>query len=119
VRVLVTGGTGYVGSHTAAASFAAGHDVRLLARHPESVAPALLPVGVDPTRVDVAVGDLLHAGQPRWDGAGPFDVLGVEWRTSETSLGDTVAWLYAEGHLSSRQAGRATTPTEPQRPAAA
>jgi dihydroflavonol-4-reductase len=58
-------------------------------------------------------------GQPRWEGAGAFDVLGVEWRTPETSLRDTVAWLYAEGHLSSRQAGRATTPTEPQRPAAA
>ena len=34
MRVVVTGGTGFVGSHAAAALLAAGHDVRLLVRDP-------------------------------------------------------------------------------------
>lgn len=34
MRVLVTGGTGFVGSHTAAALLRAGHEVRLLVRDP-------------------------------------------------------------------------------------
>ena len=32
MRVLVTGGTGFIGSHAAAAIHRAGHQVRLLAR---------------------------------------------------------------------------------------
>jgi dihydroflavonol-4-reductase len=34
MRVLVTGATGYVGSHAAAALVRAGHEVRLLVRSP-------------------------------------------------------------------------------------
>src|SRR6266511_1573150 len=37
MRVLVTGGTGFVGSHTAAALVNSGHEVRLLAREPDAV----------------------------------------------------------------------------------
>jgi dihydroflavonol-4-reductase len=40
LRVLVTGGTGYVGSHTVAALTAGGHDVRLLVRFGGSTTPA-------------------------------------------------------------------------------
>jgi dihydroflavonol-4-reductase len=58
MRVLVTGGTGYVGAHTVAALFAVGHDVRLLVRRPDRVAPALAPLGVDPAAIEVVVGDV-------------------------------------------------------------
>jgi dihydroflavonol-4-reductase len=59
VRVLVTGGTGYLGSHVVGALRREGHEVRVLARAPERVAPALTPLGIDPADVEVAVGDVL------------------------------------------------------------
>ncbi len=34
MKVMVTGGTGFVGSHTIAELIRAGHDVKLLARAP-------------------------------------------------------------------------------------
>src|SRR4029450_10129684 len=55
--VLVTGGTGYVGSHSIAALASAGHRVRVLARSPEKVA-ALGPLGVDVGGVEPAAGDV-------------------------------------------------------------
>jgi nucleoside-diphosphate-sugar epimerase len=54
--VLVTGGTGYVGSHAIAALVAAGHSIRVLARAPERVPTALAPLGVED--VDTAPGDV-------------------------------------------------------------
>lgn len=56
MRVLVTGGTGYVGSHTVAALRRAGHEVTVLARSPDRVAPALEPLGVGD--VGTALGDV-------------------------------------------------------------
>jgi nucleoside-diphosphate-sugar epimerase len=47
MRVLVTGGTGFVGAHTVAALLEAGHDVKLLVRSPQRVASSLAPLGVD------------------------------------------------------------------------
>lgn len=58
MRVAVTGGTGFVGSHTAAALVGAGHDVRLLVRDAGRIAPALQPLGVEPGAVEVAVADV-------------------------------------------------------------
>jgi dihydroflavonol-4-reductase len=57
MRVLVTGGTGFVGSHTAAAVVRAGHDVRLLVRRPERVLPALAPFAI--READTVTGDVL------------------------------------------------------------
>ena len=54
--VLVTGGTGYVGSHSIAALAGAGHRVRVLARSPERIPAALGPLGVD--GVETAIGDV-------------------------------------------------------------
>jgi nucleoside-diphosphate-sugar epimerase len=60
MRVLVTGGTGYVGSHAAAALVRSDHQVRLLVRSPERVATSLGALGVSAS--DVAVGDITDAG---------------------------------------------------------
>lgn len=57
MKVLVTGGTGFVGGHIVAAAQRAGHDVRLLVRRPEQVPLTLGPLGVDVD--DVVTGDVL------------------------------------------------------------
>jgi dihydroflavonol-4-reductase len=57
MRVLITGGTGFVGSHTAAAVAQAGHAVRLLVRRPERVDAALAPLGTSVQ--DIGSGDVL------------------------------------------------------------
>jgi nucleoside-diphosphate-sugar epimerase len=56
LRVLVTGGTGYVGSHSIAALARAGHRIRVLARSPERIPAALGPLGVE--GVEAATGDV-------------------------------------------------------------
>ena len=45
MRILVTGGTGYVGSHMVLALLRDGHSVRLLVRRPEQVAETFGPHG--------------------------------------------------------------------------
>lgn len=65
MRVLVTGGTGFVGSHSVAALLEAGHAVRLLVRSPDRVEAALRPLRVDPARVEVLVGDVTDAAAVR------------------------------------------------------
>jgi dihydroflavonol-4-reductase len=58
MRVLITGGTGFVGSHTVAAVVRSGHAVRLLVRRPERADVALAPLGISVQ--DIAGGDVLH-----------------------------------------------------------
>ncbi len=59
MRVLVTGGTGYVGAHAVAALLEAGHDVRLLVRRPERIATTVGATGVDVDALEVVVGDMV------------------------------------------------------------
>ncbi|HEX2418784.1 MAG TPA: NAD-dependent epimerase/dehydratase family protein [Micromonosporaceae bacterium] len=57
MKILLTGGTGFVGGHAAAAITRAGHDLRLLVRRPEQVPASLNPLGVSVS--DVVTGDVL------------------------------------------------------------
>jgi nucleoside-diphosphate-sugar epimerase len=56
VKVLVTGGTGFIGSHSVAALLSQGHQVRLLVRSRDRVARSLSPLGV--ADVESVLGDV-------------------------------------------------------------
>ena len=58
MRVLLTGGTGFVGAHTVEALLDAGHSPRLLVRSRERLARNVGALGVDLDRLDVVVGDM-------------------------------------------------------------
>ncbi len=59
MRVLVTGGTGFVGAHTVQALVEAGHSVKLLVRDPARIEPALGPLGV--SGLEYVTGDVTDA----------------------------------------------------------
>ena len=63
MRVLVTGGTGFVGSWTAQAVEDAGHEVRFLVRTPEKLGTSVGTLGVDVS--DFVVGDITDADSVR------------------------------------------------------
>jgi len=61
MRILVTGGAGFIGSHVVGAARAAGHEVRVL----DALLPAVHPAGVTPSLpdgVELLVGDVRDAG---------------------------------------------------------
>jgi dihydroflavonol-4-reductase len=58
MRVLVTGGTGYVGAYAVQALIAAGHTPRLLVRNPARVATTIGAIGVDINTLEIAPGDM-------------------------------------------------------------
>jgi dihydroflavonol-4-reductase len=61
MKVLVTGGAGFVGAHAVAAAVRAGHDVRLLVRRLEQADVSLAPLGVQVG--EVVVGDASRSRQ--------------------------------------------------------
>jgi nucleoside-diphosphate-sugar epimerase len=61
MRVLVTGGTGYVGAFVVQALLAAGHTPRLLVRNPQRVAATVGALGVDTESLELAHGDMMKA----------------------------------------------------------
>jgi dihydroflavonol-4-reductase len=65
MRLLLTGGTGLVGSHAAVALRGAGHDVRLLVRSPEKVERVFAPHGVSFAATDLHVGDITDEASVR------------------------------------------------------
>jgi nucleoside-diphosphate-sugar epimerase len=56
VRILVTGGTGFVGGHTAVAAQRAGHEIRLLVRDAAKAERVAGAVGLD--AAEVVIGDV-------------------------------------------------------------
>lgn len=58
MHILVTGCTGFVGSHTVAALINAGHTVRVLVRSPHKLSGALEPIGVSVDKLEVVEGSL-------------------------------------------------------------
>ena len=61
MKVLVTGATGFVGSHTAKALQDAGHRVRALVRTPAKLETVTARVGVDPASLETVPGDIRDA----------------------------------------------------------
>lgn len=61
MRVLVTGGTGFVGSHSIAALLTTGHAVRMLVREPGRVSATLAELGIDSGRVELVAGEVTDA----------------------------------------------------------
>jgi dihydroflavonol-4-reductase len=65
VHVLVTGATGFVGSHTVTALRRDGHQLRLLVRSPERALQQLEKAGIDPASVEIFTGDITDSGDVR------------------------------------------------------
>ena len=58
MRVMMTGGTGFAGSHTVRRYLDAGHSVRLLVREAEKVRRVFDPFEIEIPEADVIVGDI-------------------------------------------------------------
>ena len=58
MKVAITGGTGFVGAHSARAMLDAGHELRLLVHPDDRLDDALAAVGIDATDHEIVVGDV-------------------------------------------------------------
>src|SRR3954469_19456038 len=61
MRVMITGGTGFIGAHTVSALLDAGHEPTLLVRNPERVRRNVGALGVDSQSLRLVVGDMTDA----------------------------------------------------------
>jgi dihydroflavonol-4-reductase len=59
MRVMVTGGTGFIGGHVTRALLDAGHEPSLLVRDPAKLARQCALLGIDPSSVTAVPGDIL------------------------------------------------------------
>ena len=58
---MVTGATGFLGSHTTRRLLADGHEIRLLVRTPAKVRPLMEKMGVDADRLELVEGNITDA----------------------------------------------------------
>lgn len=58
MRVAITGGTGFIGSHCVAQAIAAGHQVRMLVRNPSKAQATLEMHGLPPDAAEIFMADL-------------------------------------------------------------
>ena len=58
MRVMVTGGTGFAGSHTVRQFIEQGHSLRLLVRDADKVRRVFDPLGIGFPAEDIIVGDI-------------------------------------------------------------
>jgi len=58
MKIFVTGGTGYVGSHSVASLMKDGHEIRMLVRSRENVYRALTPLGININQIEIIEGDI-------------------------------------------------------------
>ncbi|MEZ5243881.1 MAG: SDR family NAD(P)-dependent oxidoreductase [Acidimicrobiales bacterium] len=65
MKVLVTGATGFVGSHVVRRLLADGHEIRALARTPSKVRPLMFQMGVDTDDIEVVAGDITDRASVR------------------------------------------------------
>jgi nucleoside-diphosphate-sugar epimerase len=65
MRVMLTGGTGFIGGHVLRALLDAGHEPVLLVRDPAKLERQCTLFGIDPERVSAASGDILDVDSVR------------------------------------------------------
>ncbi|MDX1511215.1 MAG: SDR family NAD(P)-dependent oxidoreductase [Nitriliruptorales bacterium] len=84
MKILVTGATGFLGSHLVGALQRRGHEVRVLVRSPDKLPTILENLGVEPATVEVVAGDMTDeaAVKQALDG-----VDGVVHTAASTALG--------------------------------
>lgn len=90
LRVLILGGTGFIGPHFVDAAVAAGHSVAVFNR---GASVADLPEGVERLQGDRASGDYASIRDRDWDVAIDLAVYDPEW---VTSLGEAMAGRIAK-----------------------